>query len=155
MGRIRLACDIYDLEYVDGEVYKTLKTLMEMDSDEVEYIEYDFTVTEERIGEKRMIELVEDWVQKELNGKNRVEYLEDYLSVMLDNVMLQLTESLLGFYGVVPQTLLTVFDFQELELVLCGMTEFDLKDWRDNAVYTGMFRMKEESITYLDGFGKS
>jgi len=130
-----------DLEYVDGELYKTLKNLMEMDSDEVEHIGYDFTVTEERMGEKRVIELVEGGEQKELNGENRVEYLEAYLRyVMLDKVKLQLTELLLGFYDVVPQTLLTVFDFQELELVLCGMPEIDLKDWRENTVYTGTFK---------------
>lgn len=36
--------------------------------------------------------------------------------------------------------MLTVFDFQELELVFCGMPEIDLKDWRENTVYTGMFK---------------
>jgi hypothetical protein len=30
------------------------------------------------------------------------------------------------------QALLSVFDFQELELLLCGLPEIDIEDWKKN-----------------------
>jgi len=129
-----------DLENVDSELYANLKRLMEMAENEVEYIGYDFTATEEVMGEKKVVELKENGANIDLTGENRAEYLEAYLQyVMMDRIKLQLTELLLGFYDVIPETLLTVFDFQELELILCGMPQIDIDDWRVHTLYTGLY----------------
>lgn len=133
-----------DLENVDSELYSTLKNVMEMDKDQVEYLCCDFTVTEERMGAKEVVELIDNGKDVNLTGDNRVEYLEEYMKyAMLGRIKLQLTELLLGFYDVVPQTLLTVFDFQELELVLCGLPEIDLADWRKHTIYKGTFEREK------------
>jgi len=135
-----------DLENVDSELYNNLKSLMEMPEDQVEYIGYDFTATEEVLGVKKVVELVENGANIDLNGENRAEYLEAYLRyAMLDRIKLQVTELLLGFYDVVPETLLTVFDFQELELTLCGLPQIDIDDWKLNTLYTGIFEKDKES----------
>ena len=44
---------------------------------------------------------------------------------MMDRIKPQLNELLLGFFDVIPEPLLTVFDFQELELLMCGLPEID------------------------------
>ena len=44
-----------------------------------------------------------------------------------------------GFYGVVPEPLLSVFDFQELELLMHGLPNIDMKDWKAHTDYTGEF----------------
>lgn len=44
---------------------------------------------------------------------------------------------LLGFYDIVPEALLSIFDFQELELVLHGLPKIDMDDWMANTEYTG------------------
>jgi len=135
-----------DLENVDSELYANLKSLMEMPEDEVEYIGYDFTATEEVLGVKKVVELVENGANIDLTGENRAEYLEAYLRyAMLDRIELQVTELLLGFYDVVPETLLTVFDFQELELTLCGLPHIDMDDWKLHTVYTGIFDQDREN----------
>jgi hypothetical protein len=41
----------------------------------------------------------------------------------------QLLEFLKGFYDVVPEPLLSVFDFQEVELLLHGLPNIDMDDW--------------------------
>ena len=41
-----------------------------------------------------------------------------------------------GFYQVLPHALVSVFDFQELELLLCGMPELNLGDWQRHTEYT-------------------
>lgn len=46
------------------------------------------------------------------------------------------TEALVqGFYDVVDPRLVSVFDAQELELVIAGTVEIDLTDWRNNTEY--------------------
>jgi hypothetical protein len=47
-----------------------------------------------------------------------------------------------GFYDVLPEVLLSVFDFQELELLLCGLPEIDLGDWRLHTEYRGLLERK-------------
>merc|ERR1712238_229894 len=95
---------------------------------------------EERLGVKEEIELVKGGKDREVNGGNVNEYLEaNFKYRLLENIRPQLTEILLGFFDVIPEPLLTVFDFQELELVLCGMPTIDLVDWKSNTLYAGEF----------------
>ena len=42
-----------------------------------------------------------------------------------------------GFYEVVPPRLISIFDFQELELLCCGLGSIDTDDWERNTRYTG------------------
>jgi hypothetical protein len=56
---------------------------------------------------------------------------------MMYRVKSQLNELLLGFFDVVPEPLLTVFDFQELELLMCGLPNIDMDDWQANTEYSG------------------
>ena len=44
-----------------------------------------------------------------------------------------------GFYDVVPEPLLAVFDFQEVELLFHGLPNIDMDDWMRNTEYTGEF----------------
>ena len=37
-----------------------------------------------------------------------------------------------GLFELIPDTLLSVFDESELELLICGVTTYDIKEWRDN-----------------------
>ena len=100
----------------------------------------DFTVTEDSLGARREVELMEGGAMKEVTGENLGEYLEANLRYrLLDRVKPQLTELLLGFYDVVPEPALTIFDANELELILCGLPTIDMDDWRANTKYSGLF----------------
>ena len=48
---------------------------------------------------------------------------------MLISCAKQLGQMLLGVYSVVPQHLLSVFSFQELELLLVGQPTVDVDNW--------------------------
>ncbi len=75
-----------------------------------------------------------------MKNENLPEYLECCLKYrMLGRVKPQMTELLLGFFDVLPEPLLTVFDFQELELLSCGWPTIDLNDWSANTEYTGEY----------------
>merc|ERR1711862_810135 len=61
-------------------------------------------------------------------------------------------ELLLGFFVVIPEPLLTVFDFQELELLMCGLPKIDMEDWKENTEYMGEFtftRSRNEVVRWF------
>mmetsp|Transcript_29660 Transcript_29660/g.53632 ORF Transcript_29660/g.53632 Transcript_29660/m.53632 type:complete len:741 (+) Transcript_29660:238-2460(+) len=131
-----------DLERVDEEYYNNLKQLVDLakSGDDLSMLCLDFTTTQEVLGQKEEIELVKGGKDVEVNNDNFPEYLEACLKYrMLDRVKTQLNELLLGFFDVIPEPLLTIFDFQELELLMCGLPEIDLDDWMENTEYSGEY----------------
>ena len=129
-----------DLELVDEDIYKNMKNLMNYSADELEYSCLDFTVTEENMGGRETIDLIQNGQDIDVNKDNLPEYLEANLKYrLLDKIKPQLTELMLGFFDVIPEPLMTVFDFQELELLMCGLPTIDIEDWQDNTLYTGEY----------------
>ena len=130
-----------DLEHQDEQYYQSLKKLT--NTDDVSILCLDFTATEERLGVRTEVDLIEDGAMKEVTNVNLAQYLEANLKYrMLDRTKPQLLELLLGFYDVVPEPALTVFDFQELELMLCGLPTIDMDDWEANTIYSGLYEHK-------------
>jgi E3 ubiquitin-protein ligase NEDD4 len=130
-----------DLEHQDEDYYQSLKKLTNME--EVSEMCLDFTATEERMGVRTEVNLIEGGAMKEVTDDNLAQYLEANLKYrMLDRTKPQMTELLLGFYDVIPEPALTVFDFQELELMLCGLPTIDMDDWQANTIYSGLYESK-------------
>ena len=85
----------------------------------------------------------------ETYNKSLPEFLEaNFKYHIMDRVKPQLTELLLGFYDVIPESLLTIFDFQELELLMCGVPTIDIDDWMANTSYTGLFDQGANATVY-------
>jgi HECT-domain (ubiquitin-transferase) len=130
-----------DLKAQDEEYYNSLKSLTAMDTDTLESMCLDFTVTEELFGARQIVELVPNGANIEVSKANLVAYLEANLRYqMLERCRPQLTELLLGFFDVVPEPVMTVFDSNELELILCGLPTIDMDDWEANIKYAGAFK---------------
>lgn len=71
---------------------------------------------------------------------NKAEYAQLRLRhTLLDAVQQQLSCLLQGLYEVVPQSLLSAFDFQELELLAAGLPEVDMEDWKAHTTYEGEY----------------
>lgn len=134
--------NFHDLERVDEEYYNNLKQLQGMadSGEDIEMLCLDFTTTEEVLGTKSETELIPGGADTEVTNDNFPEYLEACLKYrMLDRVKPQLNELLLGFFDVIPEPLLTIFDFQELELLMCGLPEIDTVDWKEHTEYSGEY----------------
>jgi len=129
-----------DLESVDQDIYENLKKVLAMKPEEIEYMCLDFTTTQNLLGESVQVSLVPDGEDKAVTGENLTEYLEVYFKyLMIERIKPQVTELLLGFYDVIPEPLLTVFDYQEIELIMCGLPTIDILDWKHHTQYTGTF----------------
>lgn len=140
-----------DIEAQDEEYYQSLKKLTTME--DVSLMCLDFTATEDTLGARTEVELVEGGAMKEVTRENLADYLEANLKYrMLGRIKQQATELLLGFFDIIPEAPLTVFDAQELELMLCGLPTIDMQDWKSNTNYTGFFEMKRLSAKQVGWF---
>ncbi|RHY14364.1 hypothetical protein DYB25_006837 [Aphanomyces astaci] len=54
--------------------------------------------------------------------------------LLFDGVKTQLQAVLLGLHEIVPPELLLVFDHKEFGLLLCGLTDIDMDDWKTSTV---------------------
>jgi len=132
---------IADLEQLDADTYSNLVKLKDLD--DVEVCCLDFTVTEDHWGTATTVELKPDGANATVTNDNFDEYIQLQMRYrLLDRVKDQVKALLVGFYDVVPEALLSVFDFQELELLLCGLPEIDMDDWKQNTEYTGDFERR-------------
>lgn len=130
-----------DLEHVDHFTHESLLKMTELD--DVEVCCLDFTVTEDRLGSMQTVDLKENGEDVDVTNENIGEYVELVLKHrLLVRMRDQLTAFLVGFYDVIPEALLSVFDFQELELLMCGLPHIDLADWQRHTDYTGEFERR-------------
>lgn len=127
-----------DLELIDEQYYQNLKKLTTYEKEELEMLCLDFTYTEQSMGFSKEIELAKNGKSIDVTKENLPEYLEACTKYrLMGRVRSQMTELLLGFFDIIPEPLLTVFDFQELELLMCGLPEIDMEDWKANTEYSG------------------
>lgn len=119
-----------DLEFLDEELYRNATWLR--DNDNVENLALDFTI-QHMDGNDEMVttELKPGGRDVLVTDENKEEYLDLLMKYkMFDSVKEQLSALLQGLYDVIPRTLLAVFDYQELELLLCGVPNIDVDDWQ-------------------------
>ena len=113
-------------------------------------------MTEDRLGSMQVVDLKEGGSEFDVTNENIGEYVELVLKHrLLMRMRDQLTAFLVGFYDVIPEALLSVFDFQELELLMCGLPQIDLSDWQRHTDYTGEFerRAGNHKVNFHDFVG--
>lgn len=54
-----------------------------------------------------------------------------------------------GFNVLVPLTLLKIFDEHELELLMCGIQNIDVKDWKLNTLYKGDYHANHITVQWF------
>ena len=127
-----------DLEFVDVELYRNLQWMRE--NSNVECLSLDFTVTYTDRDQTIHEELKPDGANIMVTDENKSEYLLLRLRHrMLESIKPQLQSFLTGFYEVLPADLMSVFDYQELELLMCGIPEIDMEDWKRHTEYLGEY----------------
>ena len=127
-----------DLEYIDDQVHRNLVELL--DQEDVSMLYLDFSVTEDVLGMTQSVSLVPGGEDIMVTNDNLGDYLREQLKYrLLVRIMDQLREFLKGFYDVVPEPLLAVFDYKELELLLHGLPNIKMEDWMAYTDYSGEF----------------
>jgi len=139
-----------DLEMIDEQYFQNMKKMTTYSEDELEMLCLDFTYTEQSLGASEIVELIPDGKNVDVTKENLAEYLELCTKYrLLGRIRPHVTELLLGFFDVIPEPLMTVFDFQELELLMCGLPEVDMQDWKANTDYAGLVKENHRVVGWF------
>ncbi|QIW97366.1 hypothetical protein AMS68_002884 [Peltaster fructicola] len=125
-----------DMEGVDAEFYRTLSWSMENDITDVIYST--FSVEDERFGEKVTVDLKPGGRDIEVTNENKKEYVELITEWRIQKrVEEQFNAFVAGFHELIPADLVNVFDERELELLIGGIADIDVDDWKKHTDYRG------------------
>uniref|UniRef100_A0A182QWG1 E3 ubiquitin-protein ligase n=1 Tax=Anopheles farauti TaxID=69004 RepID=A0A182QWG1_9DIPT len=127
--------DLKDMEAVDTEYYNSLVWIKENDPSELMLT---FCVDEETFGQTTQHELLPNGADIDVTNDNKDEYIRLVIQWrFVSRVQVQMQAFLDGFGSLVPLNLLKIFDEHELELLMCGIQNIDLRDWKRNTLYKG------------------
>ncbi|MFH4982093.1 hypothetical protein AB6A40_008802 [Gnathostoma spinigerum] len=124
-----------DLESVDVEFYNSVMWIKENNIDEGD-MELYFVADYELLGEIRTHELKEGGCDLAVCEANKNEYINLLVEWRFNRGIEEQTRAFFnGFNSVFPLEWLQYFDERELELLLCGMQDVDVDDWRRHTEY--------------------
>ncbi|KAI9885251.1 MAG: hypothetical protein M1823_002956 [Watsoniomyces obsoletus] len=125
---------VKDMETLDLDYYKSLIWMLENDITDI--ITETFSVETEAFGETQIIDLKENGRHIPVTEQNKQEYVRLVVEYRLTgSVQEQLEHFLLGFHDIVPAPLIAIFNEQELELLISGLPDIDVDDWKNNTEY--------------------
>jgi len=93
-------------------------------------------VVSEDFGEARIVDLIENGRNIPVTEDNKQEYVQLVAEYRLTgSVNDQLENFLRGFNDIIPAELISIFNEQELELLISGLPDIDVDDWKANTEY--------------------
>lgn len=123
-----------DMESLDLDYYKSLVWMLENDITDI--IVETFSVETDDYGEHKIIDLIPNGRHISVTEENKQEYVKSIIEYrLLTSVKEQMDNFLEGFYSMIPKDLISIFDEQELELLVSGLPEIDVDDWKNNTIY--------------------
>jgi len=135
--------ELDDLSYINHQHWESLNKLPEYSDEEIEEMCLDFTATVTgAIHEKIEVELCEGGADRALTKENVEEYIRLYTVFLEKEGDRERTAFQDGFHEVMPAAWISIFTYQELELVLCGIPKINVDDWMTHTMYSGRFKDK-------------
>ncbi|PSN61279.1 hypothetical protein BS50DRAFT_681072 [Corynespora cassiicola Philippines] len=123
-----------DMETLDLDYYKSLQWMLENDITDI--ITETFSVEVEAFGEIVTADLIENGRNIPVTEENKHEYVRLVTEHRLTGaVQEQLDEFLSGFHDIIPAELISIFSEQELELLISGLPDINVDDWKNNTEY--------------------
>ena len=125
----------HDMEDYDPVYYNSIKWLLENDFTETETF-LTYSVNHDDLDQIQTVDLIENGRNVEVTEKNKFDYVQRLCSFKLyESIKLQIEALLKGFYNIIPQNLISIFNHRELELVISGMPTINIQDWKNNTIY--------------------
>ncbi|KAI8381605.1 uncharacterized protein BYT42DRAFT_598307 [Radiomyces spectabilis] len=127
---------VADMESVDADFHRSLMWIL--DNDITDVLDLTFSTDDDRFGEMVTVDLKPGGRDIEVTEENKKEYVnlitEWRISRRVEEQFRAFKE---GFNQLIPQDLINVFDERELELLIGGIAEIDVDDWRKHTDYRG------------------
>ncbi|KIK67399.1 hypothetical protein GYMLUDRAFT_37513 [Collybiopsis luxurians FD-317 M1] len=127
--------DYKDVEWVDPEYYNSLCWILENDPTPLELT---FSVEADEFGINRIVPLKEGGDAIPVTEENKREFVQLSAQYRLySSIKDQIEHLSAGFYEIIPKDLITIFNEQELELLISGTPDIDVDEWRAATEYNG------------------
>ncbi|AGO11718.1 AaceriADL055Cp [[Ashbya] aceris (nom. inval.)] len=138
---------LQDMEGVDAEVYNSLKWILENSIAGI--LDLTFSADDERFGEVVTVDLKPNGRNIDVTDDNKKEYVELFTQWKIcSRVEDQFKAFIDGFNELIPEDLVNVFDERELELLIGGIAEIDVDDWKKHTDYRG-YQESDEVIKWF------
>jgi len=125
-----------DMEGVDADFHRNLTWMLENDITDV--LDLTFSTEDNRFGETVTIDLKPDGQNIEVTNENKREYVDLVTGWRIEKrVQEQFKAFVEGFHDLIPADLINVFDERELELLIGGIADIDVDDWKKHTDYRG------------------
>ncbi|TQV98004.1 HECT (ubiquitin-transferase) domain-containing protein [Cordyceps javanica] len=125
---------VKDMESFDPDYYKSLCWMLENDITDI--ITETFSEEEDEFGVTKIVDLVPNGREIPVTEENKQEYVRLVVEHrLLTSVKDQMESFLKGFHEIIPAELISIFNEQELELLISGLPDIDIDDWRSNTEY--------------------
>ncbi|XP_033634240.1 E3 ubiquitin-protein ligase NEDD4-like isoform X1 [Asterias rubens] len=138
---------LHDMESVDTEYYNSLLWIKQNDPGDLELT---FSVDEDNFGATKTTELKPNGSEIPVTNFNKREYIQLVIQWRFVNrVRAQMTAFTEGFQDLIPLDLLKIFDENEVELLLSGLGDINVNDWKTNSAYRGGYHANHIVIQWL------
>ncbi|KAG0017461.1 hypothetical protein BGZ82_000756, partial [Podila clonocystis] len=126
--------DYRDVEAVDPEYYKSLVWMLENDITNI--VDETFSVETDDFGTTKTVDLKPGGRDIPVTEENKHEYVkyitEQKLTLAIKD---QIHSFLQGFHEIIPSSLISIFNEQELELLISGLPDIDVDEWKNCTEY--------------------
>ncbi|KIV88705.1 E3 ubiquitin-protein ligase RSP5 [Exophiala mesophila] len=144
---LRKKVAINDMEGVDEEYHKNLTWTL--DNDITDILDQTFSIEDEQFGETKTIDLKPGGRDIPVTNENKREYVELVTEWKIQKrVEEQFNAFITGFNELIPADLVNVFDERELELLIGGIADIDVEDWKKHTDYRG-YQEQDEVIQHF------
>ncbi|CAL5873477.1 uncharacterized protein PFLUO_LOCUS7756 [Penicillium psychrofluorescens] len=141
---LRKKVTLQDMEGVDEDLHRNLAWTLDNDIEGI--VELTFSVDDEKFGERRTIDLIPNGRDIPVSNENKAQYIELVTEwKIMKRVEEQFNAFMSGFNELIPADLVNVFDERELELLIGGIADIDVDDWKKHTDYRG-YQEQDEVI---------
>ncbi|KAI1498242.1 hypothetical protein F5X99DRAFT_339221 [Biscogniauxia marginata] len=125
---------VKDMESFDPDYYKSLSWMLNNDITDI--ITETFSVENDVFGVTKIEDLCENGRNVPVTEENKHDYVRLVVEhKLLTSVKDQMEHFLKGFHEIIPAELISIFNEQELELLISGLPDVDIDDWKSNTEY--------------------
>ncbi|TVY60902.1 E3 ubiquitin-protein ligase RSP5 [Lachnellula suecica] len=154
------AVSLSDMEGVDADFHRSLQWMLDNPIEGV--LEQTFSTEDERFGVVNVEDLKPGGRDIDVTDVNKKEYVDLMVKWRIQKrIDEQFQAFIAGFHELIPAELVNVFDERELELLIGGIAEIDVEDWKKHTDYRGYTESDEvikffwQTIRSWDGEQKS
>lgn len=150
-----------DMEGVDADFHRSLQWILDNDISDA-MLEQTFSTEDERFGVMCVEDLKPGGRNIEVTNENKKEYVDLMVKWRIEKRIAEQFQAFKeGFHELIPHDLINVFDERELELLIGGIAEIDVDDWKKHTDYRGYTESDEviqffwQTVRSWDGEQKS